>query len=333
MSGKETGELMANPSDWAFPPEMQPKPEESRFDLETALQSLVQLRAGVPEDAFTAGILGTERIGNGVVIRDDGLVLTIGYLITEAAEIWLNTSTGTVVAGFPLAYDQPTGFGLVQPLGRLGVPALARGRAASCRVGDDVVVAAHGGRAHALKAKVIAKREFAGYWEYVLDEALFTAPAHPHWSGAALIAGDGRLLGIGSLLVQEQIGERTVQGNMVVPIDLLEPVLEDMVKLGRANRPARPWLGLYATEVGGHIVVSGLAGGGPAERAGAQTGDIVLEVAGERVSGLANLFRKIWRLGAAGVEVPLTLVREGAVSRVRVRSADRQDLLKKPPLH
>jgi len=324
---------MADLSNWAFPPEMQPNAEELRFDLEAALDSMVLLRSEVPEDAFTAGILGTERIGNGVVIRDDGLVLTIGYLITEATTIWLNTNKGAAVAGHPLAHDQATGFGLVQPLGKLSAPALSRGTAASCRVGDDVVVAGHGGRKHALKAKLIARREFAGYWEYVLDEALFTSPAHPHWSGAALIGAGGRLLGIGSLMVQEELGGRTVQGNMIVPIDLLEPILEDLVKLGRARRPARPWLGLYATEVKGYVVVSGLAGGGPAERAGVQVGDIVIEVANGRVSGLADLFRKIWSTGAAGVEIPMTLVREGSVSRVRVPSADRQDLLKKPSLH
>ena len=324
---------MADLSNWAFPPEMQPNPEQARFDLDAALDSMVLLRAEVPEDAFTAGILGTERIGNGVVIRDDGLVLTIGYLITEATTIWLNTNKGAAIAGHALAYDQPTGFGLVQPLGKLGVPALARGTAASCRIGDEVVVAGHGGRKHALRAKLIAKREFAGYWEYVLDEALFTAPAHPHWSGAALISGEGRLLGVGSLMVQEESAGRTVQGNMIVPIDLLEPILEDMLKHSRATRPARPWLGLYATEVKGHVVVSGLAGRGPAERSGVQVGDIVMEVSGERVGGLADLFRRIWSIGSAGVEVPLTLVREGAVSRIQVRSADRQDLLKKPALH
>jgi S1-C subfamily serine protease len=324
---------MADLSNWAFPPEMQPSPEEASFDLDAALDSIVLLRAEVPEDAFTAGILGTERIGNGVVIRDDGLVLTIGYLITEATTIWLNTNRGAAVAGHALAYDQPTGFGLVQPLGKLGVPALARGTAALCGVGDEVVLAGHGGRKHALKAKVIAKREFAGYWEYVLDEALFTAPAHPHWSGAALIDAEGRLLGTGSLMVQEEMGGATVQGNMVVPVDVLEPILEDLLKFGRAKRPARPWLGLYATEVKGHVVVSGLAGGGPAERSGVQVGDIVMEVAGGRVGGLADMFRKIWRVGSAGVEVPLTLVREGTVSRIQVRSADRQDLLKKPALH
>src|SRR5713226_1982674 len=308
MKGENfAGNPMADLSNWAFPPEMQPNPEESRFDLEAALDSMVLLRSEVPEDAFTAGILGTERIGNGVVIRDDGLVLTIGYLITEATTLWLNTNKGTAVAGHPLAYDQASGFGLVQPLGRLGAPALSRGKAASCRVGDDVVLAGHGGRKHALKAKLIARREFAGYWEYVLDEALFTAPAHPHWSGAALVSAEGRLLGIGSLMVQEE--------------------------LGRAKRPSRPWLGLYATEVKGHVVVSGLAGGGPAERAGVQVGDIVIEVAGGRVGGLADLFRKIWSIGSAGVEVPLTLAREGTVSRLRVPSTDRQNLLKKPALH
>src|SRR5215813_6417555 len=324
---------MADLSNWSFPPEMQPSVEQTRFDLEGALDSLVLLRAEVPEDAFTAGILGTERIGNGVVIRDDGLVLTIGYLITEATTIWLNTNAGEAIAAHPLAYDQPTGFGLVQPLGRLGLKALPRGTTASCRVGDEVVVAGHGGRSHALKAKLIAKREFAGYWEYVLDEALFTSPAHPHWSGAALISGEGRLLGIGSLMVQEELSGRTVQGNMIVPIDLLEPILEDMLKLGRAKRAARPWLGLYATEVKGHVVVSGLAGGAPAERAGVQVGELVIEVAGARVGGLADLFRKIWSLGSAGAEVPMTLVREGSVSRVRVQSTDRQALLKKPSLH
>ena len=324
---------MAEEGNWAFPKGMQPHQEELRFDLDPALDAVVQLRSEIPEDAFTASILGTERAGNGVVIGDDGLVLTIGYLITEARSLWLTTNAGVAVAGHPLAYDQVTGFGLVQPLGRHDAPALRRGSANACAVGDDVIVIGHGGLAHALKAKIIARREFAGYWEYVLDQALFTAPAHPQWGGAAVVGMDGTLLGIGSLLVDETHEGKQAQGNMIVPIDLLEPILDDMTKLGRPNRAPRPWMGMYAAEGGGQIVVGGLAQDGPAQRAGIRQGDVVLEVAGQRVSSLADLFRKTWALGAAGTEIALTLAREGARLNVRLQSVDRNDFLKKPLLH
>ena len=324
---------MAEQGSWAFPKGVQPRQDELRFDLDAALDAVVQLRSEIPDDAFTASILGTERAGNGVVIRDDGLVLTIGYLITEAQNIWLTTNRGAAVPGYPLAYDQVTGFGLVQPLGRLDAPVLPRGSAASCTIGDDVIVIGHGGRAHALKAKIIGRREFAGYWEYVLDEALFTAPAHPLWGGTAVVGMNGRLLGIGSLLVEEALEGKQTQGNMIVPIDLLEPILDDLTKLGRPNRPPRPWLGMYATQANGQIIVGGLADAGPAHRAGIRQGDLVLEVAGQRVSSLADLFRKIWAFGAAGSEIPLTLAREGSLLNVRLQSVDRNDILKKPQLH
>jgi S1-C subfamily serine protease len=324
---------MAEKGNWAFPAEMRPRPEDWRFDLETALDSVVQLRSEVPEDAFTAPLLGTERAGNGVVIREDGLVLTIGYLITEASTIWLTTNKGVVAGAFPIAHDQVTGFGLVQPMGKLGVRALERGAAASCRIGENVVVAGHGGRAHSLKATVFAKREFAGYWEYVLDEALFTAPAHPQWGGSALIGSDGRLLGIGSLLVQEKVDAGTLQGNMIVPIDLLQPILEDMLKLGRPDRPPRAWLGMYTTEAQPRLVIAGLAPAGPAERAGLKVGDVVSEVGGRKPRSLADLWRNVWRAGPAGSEIAFRIQRNGKPREVVVRSADRSDFLKKPHLH
>jgi S1-C subfamily serine protease len=324
---------MAEPSQWAFPAALQPNPAETRFDLEAALDAVVMLRAEVPEDAFTASILGTERAGNGVVIREDGLVLTIGYLIAEAHSIWLTTNRGTAVPGHALGYDQATGFGLVQPLAPLGVRPLVRGSAASASVGAGVYVIGQGGRAHSLKAKLIAKREFAGYWEYVLDEALFTAPAHPQWGGAALLGEDGRLVAIGSLLVQEALGGKTVDGNMFVPIDLLEPILADLATFGRPPRAPRPWLGLYATELDEHVVVGGLAPGGPAEQAGVKLGDLLIDVSGERITGLAAFFRKVWSLGPAGTVIPLTLSRQGSLTRLHLQSADRNDFLKKPRLH
>ena len=324
---------MAEQETWTFPEAARPNPAEVRFDLDAALDAVVMLRASIPEDAFTASILGTERIGNGVVIREDGLVLTIGYLVTEARAVWLTTNRGTAVAGYPLAYDQVTGFGLVQPLGRLEAPFLQRGSSASCAAGDDVFVIGHGGLGHALKATVIAKREFAGYWEYVLDEALFTAPAHPQWGGAALVGSDGRLLGVGSLVIEESQNGRKVEGNMSVPIDLLEPILEDLLKFGRSNRPSRPWLGMYTMEANGQLVVAGIADNGPAARAGVRQRDLVLEVAGSRVTALADLFRKVWSLGPAGTDIPLTLGRDGDLVRARLRSADRNDFLRKPQLH
>ena len=329
---------MAKTTQWAFPDSLRPTAAEARFDLDAAFDAMVLMRAEVPERAFTAGILGTERAGNGVVIREDGLILTIGYLVTEAEAIWLTTNRGDVLAGHPLAYDQSTGFGLVQPLGdwkRLGLPVMPRGSAMGSAVGDPVFVLGHGGTAHSLKAKLVARREFAGSWEYLLDEALFTTPAHPQWGGTALLDTGGRLIGLGSLLVQdkESLGGQAEQGNMFVPIDLLDPVIDDMLATGRAGGAPRPWIGMYSAEVDGHVGVTGTADGGPAARAGVRAGDLVIDVGGERVTRLADLYRKVWRLGAAGVEVPLTLGRKGEIVRVKVRSLDRNDLLAKPQMH
>jgi S1-C subfamily serine protease len=323
---------VSEPTRWAFPTNMQPAPGEVRFDLKLALDSVVGLRADIPDDAFTAPILGTERTGCGVVIGDDGLVLTIGYLITEAESIWLTANDGTVTPAHPVALDFATGFGLLMPLGPLRLPALARGSASSIAPSDDVFVLGSGGRTHALKATVFAKREFAGYWEYLLEEALFATPAHPEWSGAALVGDDGRLVGIGSLLVQEAAGDDVVKGNMFVPIDLLVPILDDLLRTGRAPGPARPWLGMYTTETPNGLVVNGLASDGPADKAGVMPGDVVVAVADHRVTALADMYRAIWTKGPAGVEVALTLARDGTPPRVDVHSGDRRDFLRKPRL-
>jgi S1-C subfamily serine protease len=324
---------MAEEQLWAFPESVQPKSDETQFDLERAFDGVVLVRAEIPEDAQSAATLGTERAGYGAVIREDGLVLTIGYLINEASQIWLTTNRGALVPGYPLAYDQVTGFGLIQPLAKLTAPHLERGSAAEVNVGDSAFVIGHGGRTHSLKTKLIAKHEFAGYWEYVLDEALFTAPAHPQWGGAALLDALGNLVGIGSLLVQHELNGEALHVNMFVPIDLLDPILNAMVKTGRSPHPPRPWLGMSTQDPGGQLVVARLSQGGPASRAGVQVGDLVLGVGATRVHGLAEFFRTVWKLGAAGVDVPLALSRGGDVIHITVKSGDRNDYLRKPSLH
>jgi len=324
---------MSSSSDWEMPLAVQPKPEHYDYDLEEALTALVGLRAIVPSDAFTAETLGTERAGNGVLIRD-GVVLTIGYLITEAQTIWLHPADGHPVPAHVLAYDQETGFGLVQALGRLDLPTLPIGRSRDAKIGDPVVVAGAGGRKHSVVARIAAKQEFAGNWEYVLDEAIFTTPAHPFWGGTAMIGGDGALLGIGSLQVQQVRDSGTAEPlNMIVPIDILKPILEDLLTLGRPNHPPRPWLGLNATEIDDKIVVARVSNGGPARRANLRTGDVVVAVAGTKVSDLAGFFRKVWSLGKAGVQVPLTIYRDGRTIEARVASGDRNRFLKGPSLH
>jgi S1-C subfamily serine protease len=328
---------MAALIEWKVPPGVQPRPEDYSYDLDRALSSVVGLHSIIPPDAFTADTLGVERAGNGVLIGD-GLVLTVGYLITEAETIWLHLADGSVVQGHALGFDGETGFGLVQVLGRIDMPVMALGSSDALVVGERVVVGGAGGRTRSLAGRIAAKQEFAGYWEYLLDEAIFTFPAHPNWGGTALISAQGELLGIGSLQI-----ERVREGgggkgkpenlNMTIPIDLLKPILDDLKKFGRVNKPTRPWLGLYCTEVEDRVVTVGIAPKGPAARAEIKTGDMIIAVAGTNVSTLADLYRAVWSLGEAGVEVPLTLHRDGVTFDVRLKSSDRAKFLKGPRMH
>jgi S1-C subfamily serine protease len=325
---------MQSPEEWQIPPEFQPDQDALAYDLREALNSIVSLRAQVPEDAFTAETLGIERAGQGVVIRDDGLVVTIGYLIAEAEEVWLTTNKGRNVEAHVIAYDYDSGFGLVQALEPLGLPVMALGDSRRLSPGDLVVMGGSGGRTHSLAAQVVACQEFAGYWEYLVDNAIFTVPAHPNWGGTALIGPRGDLVGIGSLQLQHQAqGGAIVPLNMSVPIDLLKPILDDLLTLGRVGRPPKPWLGFYASETEeDQISIIGLAGDAPAQRAGLRAGDNIHAVAGQAVTSLAEFYRAIWALGPAGVDVPLTLEREGDTFDVTIRSADRGRFMKTPRL-
>jgi S1-C subfamily serine protease len=323
---------MPSLTEWKVPPANQPRPSDYGFDLDRALAAVVGLHSIIPADAFSADTLGTERAGNGVLI-DDGLVLTIGYLITEAETVWLHLGDGRVVEGHALGFDFETGFGLVQALGRIDLDPLPLGSSAAAAIGDRVVVGGAGGRTRSVASHIVAKQEFAGYWEYLLDEAIFSYPAHPNWGGTALISTRGELIGVGSLQLERERDGRAEHVNMIVPIDLLAPVLDDIRKFGRVNKPARPWLGMYTHEIENRVVVVGIAGRGPAARAELKAGDVILAINGERITSQIGFYRKLWALGAAGVDVPLTVYHDGVTFDVVLTSIDRAKLLKAPRLH
>jgi S1-C subfamily serine protease len=238
-----------------------------------------------------------------------------------------------VVQGHALGFDFETGFGLVQALGRIDLDPLPLGSSSAAAVGDRVVVGGAGGRTRSVASHIVAKQEFAGYWEYLLDEAIFSYPAHPNWGGAALISTRGELIGVGSLQLERERDSRAEHVNMIVPIDLLKPVLDDIRKFGRVNKPSRPWLGLYTHEIENRVVVVDIAGKGPAARAELKAGDVILAVGGEKVSSQTGFYRKLWSLGPAGVDVPLTVYHEGVTFDVVLTSIDRAKLLKAPQLH
>jgi S1-C subfamily serine protease len=260
-------------------------------------------------------------------------VLTIGYLITEAETVWLHLGDGRVMEGHALGFDAITGFGLVQALGQMNIEPVPLGSSAATRIGDRVVIGGAGGRTRSVASQIAAKQEFAGYWEYLLDEAIFTYPAHPNWGGAGMISDSGELIGIGSLQLERERGGKAEHVNMIVPIDLLKPVLNDLRRFGKVDRPARPWLGMYSTEIDNRVVIIGISNNGPAARAELKTGDVILAVKGEKVTSQAGFYRKLWGLGAAGVDVPLTVHHEGVTFDVVLASTDRGRLLKGPRLH
>jgi S1-C subfamily serine protease len=289
------------------------------------LDAMVSIKAHIPEDALSAGILGTERSGHGARIRADGLIATIGYLVHEAETIWIKANNGATVPGFVVGNDFDSGFGLVKPSMALEGPIIELGSISTLAVGDQVTVTASGGLDQAIKAQVVAKEEFAGRWEYLLDEAVFTAPAHESWSGAALLDGSQRLCGLGSLVIQgfEVRGARQTV-NMFVPIDLLTPIIDDMCEHGRRRAPPRPWLGVLVNEdQNDQLLIVGVYRNCPADRAGLRPGDVIVRVNDEPVSSLAEMFRNVWKLGSAGVEVPIRVRRESETLDKVIESDDR----------
>jgi len=301
-------------------------------DVDEILSAIVKLRSFVPENARTARLLGTEREGTGVVIDSDGLILTIGYLILEASNVVVFGPEGKTFNATFIGYDHDTGFGLVRATKPLKVRPMRLGLSSEIKDKSPLLVASHGGRDSIIGVRVISRQEYVGYWEYILEDAIFTIPPHPRYGGAALIDQNGRLLGIGSLSSQFQFpGIGSVLSNMFIPIARLKPILGDMISTGRSSEQPRPWLGLYSEEIYGRVMVFRVGPGGPADQAGLHSGDIILKVENDAVNGLADFYRKIWALGNVGVDVHLSVLQGTQINQITVRSADRYQYFKLNP--
>lgn len=301
------------------------------LDPDAVMKGVVAISATIPPDSPSARTLGAERTGTGAVIGADGLIVTVGYTIMEAASVQVTTADGRGYPADVVAYDPVSGFGLLRAGYGFEAPALRLGDSDSVHAGDTVLLVSRGGGPSAGAVRVVDRREFAGYWEYLLEEAIFTAPPHPAFNGAALIDSGGRLVGIGSLIVSDAVEGRRTPGNMFLPIDALTPVLGDLLAYGRRQEPPRPWLGLTLREFNDRVLIQSVTPKGPAEAAGLRPGDQIMGVAGERFAGLAQFYRRVWSLGDAGVAVPLQVIRGPVLETVTVTSADRTRHLRLDP--
>ena len=308
----------------AFSAETAPKQEQAQPDSRIRTMdalSVVLLRATAPKDSRTASTLGAMREGSGIVIDNSGLILTIGYLILEADGIEIVAADGKALPATLVGYDHSTGFGLVRTTVPLNVKPIEFGDSGTLPEREPVLIAGFDGVA---PAYVVSKRQFAGFWEYLLDSAIFTAPATVNWSGAALIGRDGKLYGVGSLVVTDAVKPQTYSpGNMFVPIDLLKPILGDLIAAGKVSGPARPWIGVNTQEMQGHLVVTRVTRDGPAEKSGLKVGDIILRIGGEQVSGQVDFYRKLWGKGPAGTQIPLSVLQGAQMRDLVVHSMDR----------
>ena len=312
-------------------PDTSPPAARAQQELSVDALSVVKIRSKAVANARTSRTLGAQREGTGVVIDSEGLVLTIGYLILEAETIELSTADGRAFPATVIGYDHASGFGLLKSLRPLPVKPVQFGQSAAIAEREMVLIVGFDGVA---PAYVVSRRPFVGYWEYLLDDAIYTAPATVNWSGAALLNREGRLLGIGSLVVGDSMGTRTqVPGNMFVPIDLLKPLLGDLIATGKRSGVPRPWIGVNTQEVQGNVIVTRVAPESPAEEANLRTGDVIVGLGGEAIKGQADFYNRIWSRGAAGVDIPLDVLRNGRVESVSVKSVDREQYLRPKPTY
>jgi S1-C subfamily serine protease len=305
-----------------------PAPAETG-SLEDLISAVVKIKTHINPEGRTVQGLGRDREGTGILIDADGLILTIGYLMVEAYAAEVITNDGRTLPASIVGYDHETGFGLLRTIEPLKIKPFTFGKIADVKEKDVVVVASGGGASNVVPALVVSKREFVGNWEYLLDEAIYTSPPHPSWSGAALINREGKLIGVGSLIVGDAAGTKENNpGNVFVPIDRLAPILGDLLTEGRPSGPGRPWLGMNADDTHGRLMVGRVTPGGPADKAGVKRGDVIISVNGEATTSLPDFYRKVWSKGGAGAVIGLDVRNNNTMQHFDIQSINRLDHLK-----
>jgi S1-C subfamily serine protease len=303
--------------------------EAQPASVEELVSAVVRINTHITPDGRTVQGLGREREGSGILIDGDGLILTIGYLMVEAYAAEVVDNSGRTVPANVVGYDHETGFGLLRTIEPLKIKPFTFGKAADLKEKDVAVVASGGGASMVVPVQVVGKREFVGNWEYLLEEAIYTSPPHPAWSGAALISREGKLIGVGSLIVGDATGTKANNpGNVFVPIDRLAPILGDLLSEGRPSGPGRPWLGMNADDTHGRLMVGRVTPGGPADKAGIKRGDVIVSVNGEKPTGLNDFYRKVWSKGDAGAVIGLDVQQNNSVQHFDIQSINRLDHLK-----
>lgn len=320
--------LLAAPAIAASPPASQ----ASIDAIMRALEAVVGVQVTAAEGARSAETLGRQRAGSGVVIGPEGLILTIGYLVLEADGIQVTTHDNRVIPARPVGYDLATGFGLVRAVLPLrGIQPVALGAASGIALETPLIAATGGEDGGMGLTRLVSARPFSGYWEYHIENALFTSPPLRNHSGAPLFNPRGELVGIGSLFVGNAMGDqREVPGNMFVPVDLLKPILAEMQQTGSTQVSRRPWLGLSSTEQGGRVQIVRVSRESPAQEAGLAPGDVVLAIDDEKVSTLESFYKKLWARPAPDAEVRLTVMNGSTIRQVTVKAVDRMKLMRKP---
>ena len=287
------------------------------------LNSAVRIKAQIPEKAHTSKFLGKEREGSGIVIDDEGHVLTIGYLVLEAGSVEITDVDGRVIAAAVEGYDGDSGFGLLKALSPLQARPLRLSDSSEIQSEERLRVVSSQDDTVVQQVVVLERGTFAGYWEYLLENAIFTVPAVNAFAGAGLVNEKGELVGIGSLFLKRNFQSTMVPSNMFVPTEALLPILDDLKRLGRSSSPPRPWLGVTVVEQYGRVLVQRVSSGSPAMLSGIGEGDLILKVGNTPVKNLEGFFRSVWSLGHAGVKVPLTLLQGNELKQLDLISADR----------